>query len=129
MTPDLNQRRLKDVLVYDKASCTFRWKASCKVAGSVDAKGHRVIRVDGKLYQATQLVVLYHTGNWPVGKVQFKGGVYSLRLSDLIYTLPKEAQLEEQRQKELAKAKAGMQNGTLVIAEKDLDRLLKLFAM
>lgn len=129
MVPDLNQRRLKEVLVYDKASCLFRWRASGKVAGSIDSKGHRVIRVDRVLYKASQLVVLYHEGRWPVGRVQFKGGVYSLRLSDLIYKLPKAKNLEEQKEVELAKAKASMKDGRLDIAEKDFDRLLKLFSM
>lgn len=129
MRPHLTQKRLKELLVYDKASLLFRWKTSGKVAGAVDSNGHRVIRIDYQLYQATHLVVLWFTGQFPVGRVSFRGGVYSLRYEDLIFKKAKETNLEEQKQAELNRAKAGMKNGELTISEKDLDRLLRLFSL
>ncbi len=36
-----------------------------KPAGSIDAKGYWVIKIDGKSYKASRLAYLYMTGDWP----------------------------------------------------------------
>jgi len=67
----LDQKRLHDLLVYDKESGHFRWRVNRSnvleddIAGSNGNHGYREIRVDGKLYLAHRLAWLYVTGSWP----------------------------------------------------------------
>lgn len=69
----LTQERLKEVLHYNPSSGDFvRLEASRQnqrfigtQAGSLNGKGYVFIRVDGKLYAAHRLAILYETGAWP----------------------------------------------------------------
>lgn len=67
----LTAKRLREVLHYDPDVGVFTWKVSYAraqagtVAGSVDAYGYIVIRVDTILYKAHRLAWLYVHGVWP----------------------------------------------------------------
>jgi len=69
---ELTQDSLKDVLVYDPKTGVFIWlvKPSARVslgqlAGSIDAKGYRVIKIAGKNHKAHRLAWLWVHGEWP----------------------------------------------------------------
>ena len=69
---ELTQDSLKDVLSYDPETGEFYWlvKPSARVflgqrAGSLDAKGYRCIKIDGKTYKAHRLAWLWEHGEWP----------------------------------------------------------------
>lgn len=67
----LTAKRLREVLHYSPDTGAFTWKVSYAraqagtVAGSVDAYGYTVIRVDTVLYKAHRLAWLYVHGAWP----------------------------------------------------------------
>ena len=69
--------RLKELLSYDKGTGVFTWIACHKhktnllgkVAGCLDSGGYVVIKIDGKLYKAHRLAVLYVKGRNFIGKV------------------------------------------------------------
>ena len=68
----MNQEKLKSLLRYDPETGLFCWlvakahnvKAGAQ-AGSPNAKGYIVIRIDGMNYRAHCLAYLYQTGFWP----------------------------------------------------------------
>jgi hypothetical protein len=69
---ELTQYTLKDVLDYDPETGNFIWlvKPSARVAlgqraGSLDAKGYRVIKIAGQSYKAHRLAWLWEHGEWP----------------------------------------------------------------
>ena len=75
---ELTQDTLQDVLDYDPKTGEFRWlvKPSARVAvgqraGSLDAKGYRVIGLANKVYKAHRLAWLYVYGEWPVSDLDF----------------------------------------------------------
>lgn len=45
------------------------------VAGHINRKGYRVIKVQGKAYKAHRLALLYVTGAWPMNQVDHVNGV------------------------------------------------------
>jgi len=77
----LTAKRLREILRYDPKTGSFRWKVtinsratSSSVAGGLGRRGHRQIRIDGKLYQASRLAWLYKTGKWPKAGIRFVNG-------------------------------------------------------
>ena len=71
---ELNQKKLKEVLSYDKHTGEFTWIKKPypnfpikigTVAGTINGRGYVRIRVYGKDYQAHRLVWLYIFGKWP----------------------------------------------------------------
>ena len=78
---DLTQERLKEVLRYNEDTGVFTWLSttSTKIsigdeAGHLNANGYISIRVDGTLYQAHRLAILYYTGGWPPEMVDHEDG-------------------------------------------------------
>lgn len=76
---DLSQQRLKEVLHYDQESGEFTWLVPTsnrvkvgQVAGNSTGHEYHRIRIDGGLYYAHRLAVLYMTGAWPDNKVDHK---------------------------------------------------------
>jgi len=74
LTPDT----LRDVLSYDEKTGHFYWlvKPSARVhlgqrAGSLDAKGYRVIKIAGKNYKAHRLAWFYVHDEWPMLDLDF----------------------------------------------------------
>lgn len=71
----LTPARLKELLHYDPETGEFVWLVhrQCKrkgsQAGTTEAQGYRVIKIDGKSYKAHRLVWLYMTGGWPQDEV------------------------------------------------------------
>ena len=71
----LTQKRLMEVLHYDPLVGLFTWtniapfKVRGKTAGSFDAKGYWVIRVDDTCHKAHRLAWLYMTGEWPQSQI------------------------------------------------------------
>lgn len=68
----ITQSRLKEVLRYDPETGMFTWLVSLSNrapagadAGGLDDDGYRLISIDGRLYQAHRLAVLYMAGVWP----------------------------------------------------------------
>ena len=67
----LTQARLRDVVSYDPSTGEFRWRITRlkakagKIAGSINGKGYRYIKIDGVPYLAQRLAWLYVTGEWP----------------------------------------------------------------
>lgn len=62
---------LRERLQYDPNTGRWIWLKTPrrgfegKPAGSIDAKGYWVIKIDGKSYKASRLAFLYMTGEWP----------------------------------------------------------------
>jgi HNH endonuclease len=62
---------LRERLSYDPNTGDWIWLQSPRFgwvgrpAGSLDAKGYLVIKIDGKSYKASRLAYLYMTGEWP----------------------------------------------------------------
>lgn len=71
----ITQEELKEILFYEPSTGIFTWKVkrgnirAGQVAGSIHAQGYIPIGINGKIYQAHQLAVLYMTGSWPKGGV------------------------------------------------------------
>jgi hypothetical protein len=68
--------RLRELLHYDPVSGIFTWRVDrgcrpCKgqTAGTPDAQGHLMIRVDYHIYKAHRLAWLYMTGDWPASLI------------------------------------------------------------
>lgn len=64
--------RLKELLNYDSDTGIFTWKvnrhgsaAAGTVAGSVNSKGYRCIKIDGRLFQAHRIAWAMVHGEWP----------------------------------------------------------------
>lgn len=74
----LSLERLREALNYDPLTGIFiRTQAGTpgnqrfigEVAGNLDAKGYRVISIDGKTYKAHRLAWFYVTGEWPKNQI------------------------------------------------------------
>lgn len=63
--------QLRERLQYDPTTGRWVWLRTPragfvgKPAGSLDAKGYWVIKIDGQSYKASRLAYLYMTGEWP----------------------------------------------------------------
>jgi hypothetical protein len=78
----ITQKRLKEVLHYDKATGLFLWKqkrgrqGAGSIAGSATGSGGYVrLMVDGQLYLAHRLVFLYVEGSMPKKDVDHRNGL------------------------------------------------------
>ena len=78
----LTQERLREILEYVPATGLFRWLDSRHgavevgaIAGGVnESSGYIHIKIDGKIYQAQRLAVLYMVGAWPTHMVDHENG-------------------------------------------------------
>ena len=75
----ITQDRLKEVLDYNQETGIFQWKVSSgnasagSVAGSSDGKeGYILIGIDGRLYRAHRLAILYTDGYMPENTVDHR---------------------------------------------------------
>ena len=68
---ELTQQELKSLISYNPETGLFTWLKSagrvkkCDIAGYLNQKGYVEIRINGSLYKAHRLAVLYMTGRWP----------------------------------------------------------------
>lgn len=66
---------LRERLQYDPNTGYWVWLKTPragfvgKPAGSLDAKGYWIIKIDGQSYKASRLAYLYMTGEWPVDEM------------------------------------------------------------
>lgn len=66
---------LRERLQYDPTTGRWIWLKSPRggwagrPAGSLDAKGYWIIKIDGKSYKASRLAHLYMTGEWPLNEM------------------------------------------------------------
>ena len=76
----LSAERLKELLTYSPETGLFFWNSGDRLvgvnagrdqhpAGSINSRGYRTIRIDGKYYKAHRLAFLYMNGCWPTGVV------------------------------------------------------------
>lgn len=77
----LSAERLRELLRYDRETGLFTWRQRTgstatpgSIAGTKDARGYVRIGVDGHVYRAHRLAVLYVTGEWPSGEVDHRDG-------------------------------------------------------
>lgn len=77
----LTAERLRERLSYDPETGMFRWRVKhqgCRnVVGTIDAKGYRLIHVDGRNYRAHRLAWLYSMDKWPGEEIDHINGVRS----------------------------------------------------
>ena len=77
-TLSLTQRRLKEVVRYNKQTGLFYWRVSTgkakrgEVAGHTDSVGYTKVSIDGVKYFAHRLVWLYVYGAWPTQNIDHK---------------------------------------------------------
>lgn len=69
----MTQERLKGLLHYDPENGQFTWlrtnsnrAAAGTIAGTINNRGYRMVKIDGKLYNCARLAFLYMNGFWPV---------------------------------------------------------------
>ena len=72
---------LRSKLHYNKDNGEFRWAVRCgmrgvvgALAGSLNAYGYQVVRLDGANYLAHRLAWLYEFGAWPSGQIDHING-------------------------------------------------------
>ena len=63
---------LVSLLDYNRDTGDFRWKSPRRgvvegsLAGCLDSRGYRLIKINGKTYFAHRLAILYVSGEWPL---------------------------------------------------------------
>jgi len=77
----ITQERLKEFLSYCPDTGVFAWRRSRgtakagSIAGCVNKRGYRIIRIDMHSYKAHRLVFLYMTGSFPARHTDHINGV------------------------------------------------------
>jgi hypothetical protein len=78
----LSVEKLKSILEYDSETGHFTWLVNKgrrgkvgSFAGSLNAGGYVVIKIDSIRYLAHRLAWLYMTGAWPVDEIDHKDGI------------------------------------------------------
>ena len=73
---------IRDFLRYDPIQGEFRWQRRTAqtvkkddVAGSIDSKGYRVIRLHGRYYKAHRLAWYLTFGRWPRDQIDHINGI------------------------------------------------------
>ncbi len=76
---ELTQKQLKELLHYNPETGVFVWKVKRggsavknSIAGAINGKGYRVIRITGRSYLASRLSYLYTEGYFPEHQVDHK---------------------------------------------------------
>ena len=76
--PMLTAKRLRKVLSYAPTTGIFRWKVSASsrapvgaIAGAKNGRGYHQIRISGRPYSASRLVI---TGKWPNSEISYING-------------------------------------------------------
>lgn len=73
MRDGITAEQLRNLVSYDSTTGELRWlidrklgkKDPHKEAGSIDAKGYRILKIDGVSYKAHRLAWLHYYGVWP----------------------------------------------------------------
>lgn len=75
----LTATRLRELLDYDPATGVFQWKVNRRhnarvgaVAGYINHRGYRQIKIDGRGYSAHRLAWMFVHGCWPSGEIDHK---------------------------------------------------------
>ncbi len=77
----LTQKRLKEVLDYDRTTGIFRWRKRISIRITVGSeagqrnRGYVLINIDGKRYRAHRLAWLYVTGSFPRYEIDHINGI------------------------------------------------------
>lgn len=70
--------KLRERIQYNPETGNWIWLRSNRggwngrPAGSLDAKGYWIIKIDGQSYKASRLAYLYMTGEWPPNEMDHK---------------------------------------------------------
>lgn len=77
---DLTAERAREMLHYNADTGVLTWKVSVRsvrkgdVAGTINARGYRLIKLDGARYRAHRLAWLITNGTWPSDEVDHING-------------------------------------------------------
>lgn len=73
--------RLREILHYDPESGELRWLISPRyrvnigaLAGVLNSRGYRVIKIGGRMYVAHRLAFLWMEGRWPMEEIDHANG-------------------------------------------------------
>lgn len=109
----LTPERLREVLEYAPKTGVFIWRVSQgrvragTVAGRIDAKGYRVIGIDGQRYLAHRLAWMYENGVWPVCQLDHRfGNAEGDQMSNLREATPAQNMQNQRRPHRNNKARA-----------------------
>ena len=59
-------------LSYDPKTGVLRWRANGRIAGCLDHRGYRFVRVNWRLFLAHRIAWMLHYGAWPQGDLDHK---------------------------------------------------------
>lgn len=76
------QDELRSILSYDPSTGNFTWLVNNRgharagdIAGTIQRKGYRAIKISCRLYQAHRLAWLYVHGQWPAKVIDHANGI------------------------------------------------------